>query len=285
MESAQPQTFEVTPENFQTAVVERSREVPVVLLFWAQEVMPSADLRRSLENTARGYQGKVFIGLVDVARDPTLAQHLRVQSLPSMRVVQGGQLVHQFDGPQTDTSLRALLDQLTLSPADALREDLADLIAAGDYDRAVAVLQQAIAEEPQNQGFRVELADVLALQGRVDEARQVLAGVPEDAEERGRPQARIEFLEEAAGLETQDELERRLAGDDGDLDARYGLAVHAAVAGDYSRALDQALAILQADRQFRDDLGRLTMIRIFLVLGKGSELASRYRRRMFNFMH
>lgn len=279
------QTFEVTPENFQSDVLERSQQAPVVLLFWAQEVMPSAAQKRDLEQIAGAYRGKVFIGLVDVARDPTLAQHLRIQGLPSMRVVQGGQLVHQLDGPQTDSALRALLDQLTMSSAEVLRQELGALLETGQFDRAMAMLQQAIAEEPQNHGFRLEMADLLARQGRVDEARQVLAGVPEDTDDRERPQARIEFLEEAAGLEPAATLAQRVAADGADLEARYGLAVHAAAAGDCEQALDEALAILQADRTFRDDIGRLTMIRVFHLLGKGSELASRYRRRMFNFMH
>jgi putative thioredoxin len=282
---AQQSTFEVTPENFQSGVVERSRQLPVVLLFWAQEVMPSAAVRRDLEQLARGYGGKVLIGLVDVARDPTLAQHLRVQGLPSIRVVQDGQLVHQLDGPQSEAALRSLLDQLTMSSAELLREDLAGLLEAGDLDRAQALLQEALQEEPNNPAFRVELADLLARRGSLEEARQALAGVPEDVEERDRPRTRIEILEEAAGLEAPEALSGRLAQNPDDLEARYQLAVHAAAAGDYQLALDEALAILQADREFREDLGRLTMIRVFLLMGKGSELASRYRRRMFNFMH
>jgi putative thioredoxin len=283
--SQEQTTFEVTPENFQSGVVERSKQVPVILLFWAQEALPSAEVRRDLERLAQGYAGKVCVGLVDVARDPTLAQHLRVQGLPSIRVVQGGQLVHQLDGPQTESALRSLLDQLTMSSAELLREDLAELLDRGELDRALGMLQQALQEEPHNHSFRVELADLLARKGEVDEARRVLDSVPADAEERDRPQARIEFLEEAAGLPAPAELARRLEADDGDLEARYALAVHRAVAGDYQHALDEALTILQRDRAFRDDLGRLTMIRIFKLMGKGSELASRYRRRMFNFMH
>ena len=277
--------FEVSPDNFQAGVVERSRQVPVVLLFWAQEVLPSTEIRRDLETLARGYGGKVVVGLVDVARDPTLAQHLRVQGLPSIRVVHDGQIVHQLDGPQTENALRSLLDQLTMSSADLLREDLAALLDAGDLDQALAVLQQALQEEPQNQAFRVEFADVLARKGQLDEARQVLAGIPEDTEERDRPQTRIEFLEEAPGLPPAEELAARLSRDEDDLEARYGLAVQAAAAGAYERALEEALAILRTDRGFRDDIGRLTMIRIFKLMGKGSELAGRYRRRMFNFMH
>ncbi|HEX7036537.1 MAG TPA: tetratricopeptide repeat protein [Pseudomonadales bacterium] len=279
------QTFEVTPQNFQSHVIDRSRQAPVILLFWAPEVIPSAEMRRALENVARGYQGKVFIALVDVARDPTLAQHLRVQGLPSLRVVQNGQLVHQMDGAQPESTLRALLDQLTLSSAELLKEDLAALLEAGDYRRALTLLQQAIDEEPQNAAFKVELADVLARQGQAEEARRVLAAVPEGTDERDRPETRIELLEEAAGFEPLEELEAALAKDPADLETRYRLAVRAAVAGDYQRALDEALTILRTDRAFRDDLGRLTMIRVFKLMGKGSELASRYRRTMFNYLH
>jgi putative thioredoxin len=190
-----------------------------------------------------------------------------------------------MDGPQPESTLRALLDQLTMSSADLLKEDLSGLLEAEDYDRALAVLQQAIEEEPQNQAFRVELADVLARKGEPAEARRALAGVPEGAAERDRPEARIELLEEVAGLEPLEALERKLAGNPDDLETRYRIAVHAAAAGDYPRALEESLAILKADREFRDDLGRLTMIRVFKLMGKGSELASRYRRMMFNFMH
>jgi len=284
-QASSEQTFDVTPENFQSAVVERSRQVPVILLFWAQEVLPSAEQRRTLESAAPAYAGKVFVGLVDVAREPTLAQHRRVQGLPSIRVVHDGQIVHQLDGPQTENALRALLDQLTMSSAELLREDLAALLEAGELDRAQAMLQQALEEEPQNQAFRVELADLLARRGEIEQARRLLTGIPEDTEDRERPQARIEFLEEAPGLPAPAELEARLAGDQRDLEARYGLAVHAAAAADYQRALDEALEILKQDRAFRDDIGRLTMIRVFKLMGKGSEMASTYRRRMFNFMH
>jgi putative thioredoxin len=53
----------------------------------------------------------------------------------------------------------------------------------------------------------------------------------------------------------------------------------------YETALELAMDILRSDREFRDDIGRLTMIRIFALLGKGNDMAGRYRRKMFNFMH
>lgn len=281
----QSTVFDVQPQSFQADVLDRSQQVPILLLFWAEQVPPSADSKRELEVLVEQYQGKALLGLVDVAQDPTLAQHLRVQGVPSIRVIKGGQLVEQLDGPQPEHVLRALLDQLTLSPADQLHEQLQLLVGSGDFQSALQLLQQAINEEPNNPGFRVELADVLVLKGELDEARKVLAGVPKDADDIDRPQTRLELAEEAAGMPDLNELIEAHQRDADDLETRYQLAVVGATAGNYELALEHAMAILQQDRKFRDDIGRTTMIRIFGLLGKGSDLAQQYRRKMFAFMH
>jgi len=277
--------FDVNPQNFQTDVIDRSRSVPVVVLFWAQQVPPAADARAVLERLVQQYQGKVALALVDVARDQSLAQHLRVQALPSVRVVREGQLVEQLEGPQAESTFTALLDELTMSSADVLKAQLEVALESGDYDAALQLLQRAISEEPKNQAFRIELADVLVRQGSLDDARQVLAGIPEDAEGRERPQNRLEIVEEAGGLGSREELARARSENPEDLDACYRLAVVEAAAGELENALELAMTILRRDRKFRDDIGRTTMLRVFTLLPKGSELAQRYRRRMFNFMH
>lgn len=285
MQEPQASIVNATVENFQNDIVERSKQTPVIMLFWADQVPPSVDARRVLEQQVTAAAGKALLALVDVAADPTLAQHLRVQGLPSVRVIVDGQIADQLEGPQPDEAYVQLVETLTLSGADLIKAQLEQVLASGDFDSAIEMLQQAVNDEPSNMAFRVEFADVLVRGGRLDDARSVLASIPEDTAERERPQQRLEFAEEAAGLGELAVAETAVSADDDDLEARYRCAVLYAASGDYEQALDSAMAILQADRGFRDDIGRLTMIRIFAVLGKGSELASAYRRRMFNFMH
>jgi putative thioredoxin len=282
---ARTHVFGVTPQTFQTDVIERSREAPVLLLFWAEQVRPSAQTRQLLETMVTRYQGKVWLGLVDVSREQTLAQHLRVQTLPSVRVIRDGQIVEQLDGPQGETTFQRLLDALTLSSSDLLRAQLDECLDQGDFEAALNLLEQAIGEEPANQAFRVELADVYVRLGRIGAARQVLAAFPEETEGRDGPVARLEFVEEAGALAPRSELEAAHARDPADLDTCYALCVARANDGAYEEALELALSILERNRKFRDDAGRTVMIRIFRLLPKGSELAGRYRRRMFNFMH
>ncbi len=278
-------SINITPETFQTEVVERSNSVPVFVLFWAEQVPPSVQTRQLLETLMGQYGGKAVLALSDVSQDQSLAQHLQVQGLPSIRVVQRGKIVEQLDGPAQETQLRALLDALTQSPTDMLKEQLDLMLEQGDFETAMAMLQQAVQEEPSNQGFRVELADVLIRKGDLDDARTVLASIPADTEERERPQNRLEFVEEAAAFAPAAELAAQLADDGDNLELKYQLSIALVVAGDFEAGLTQAMDILRRDREFRDDIGRLTMIRVFALLGKGNELATRYRRKMFNFMH
>ena len=281
---AQPTVFEVDLATFQGDVVARSQETPVILLFWAEQIAPAADAKRTLEALAKQYHGKFALGLCDVARIPQLAQQLRVQGVPSIRVIVDGQIADQLDGPQGEAVLRQLIDGLTVSDSDRLKALLEEHLAARDWQGALAVLEQALKAEPNNVGFKVEWADLLARKGDVEGATTVLATIPEDTPERERPVARLELAEEAADMNQRKALER-VAANGADLDARYEAAVTQAVAGDHAEALDHCMEILRQDRKFRDDAGRTTMIKIMATMGKGSELAQRYRRRMFAFLH
>jgi putative thioredoxin len=285
----QANVFDVKAQSFQTDVVERSRQVPVVLLFWTAQIPAAATMRQTLEALAGQYGGKFVLGLIDVARDQgvaqQLAQQLRVQSLPSVRVISEGQILEQLDGPQGEALLRKMLDRLTMSSGDLLREELKELLAAKDYRGALRVLQEALKAEPNNPAFKVEQADLLALTGDIEKARGVLASIPEGTEGRDRPTTRLQLIDEGAALPPLATIRDALAKDAVSLELTYQAAVREAVQGEYEAALEHAMTILRRDRKFREDAGRTLMVRIFALLGKGSELAARYRRAMFNFMH
>jgi len=285
MELGNSNIFEVTPQNFQKEVAERSRSMPVLMLFWAAQVPPSVTSRKSLEALMPAYQGKAALALVDVAREQMLAQQLRIQNLPALRVVHQGQMAEQLDGPQSERVYKKILDQLTMSSGEMLRASLEEVLEARDFTTALQILQSSIEQEPNNPAFRVELADVLARAGGVEEARKALATIPDDAPDRKRPMMRIEFAEEAAGLDDTATLRNRLAGAPDDLEACYALCIRLVAEEACEEALEIALEILRKNRAFRDDIGRLTLIRIFDLLGKGAPLATTYRRRMFNYLH
>ena len=92
-------------------------------------------------------------------------------------------------------------------------------------------------------------------------------------------------MQESAGMPKMEELEQTEITEFNRLEVSYSKAIWFVAAEKYEQALDLCLEILSTDREFRDDIGRLTMIRIFDLMDKGDELASVYRRKMFNLMH
>ena len=280
---AKPAVFNVELPSFSTDVVERSKEVPVVLLFWTDEIAPAADTKRQLETLASPYQGKFALALCDVAQTPELAQQLRVQGIPSIRVIANGQIGHQLDGPQGEAVLRQMIDELTMSGSERLKEGLERLIAVRDWEAALGLVRQALTEEPNNASFRVELADLLARKGDLDDARVALESIAEGTSERDRPAARLEIAEAAAAVDGGAPGSRPRPGADDH--ALYDAAMREAANENYEAALEYCMTILRTDRTFREDAGRKTMITIMTAMGRGSELAQRYRRRMFAFMH
>ena len=275
----------VTVESFQTDVIDKSQSIPVVVLFWAEQIPLSVQGKALLEQLLTEYQGKFVLALSDVSIDQNLAQRLQVQGLPSIRVIHLGQMAEQIDGPADETQLRAILDGLTESAVDAIKGDLESMLASGDFASVIALLQESIQEEPKNQSLRVELADALVRKGDLDDARTVLASIPEGTTELERPQNRLEFVEEVAAMDSLDALQQAISSTPDDLEIRYQLAIALIVAERYEDGLDSCMEILRGDREFREDIGRLTMIRVFNMLGKGNEIAGKYRRKMFNLMH
>ena len=278
-------SINVSIENFQSDVVDASQNMPVVLLFWAEQVPESAQVKGMAEKVMVDYDGKALLALSDVAQDQSLAPRLQVQGLPSIRIIHKGAIAEQIDGAVDETRLRTVMDALTQSSIDAMQGNLDQMLAVGDFATAVATLQQSIQEEPNNQALRVELADVLVRKGDLDDARTVLASIPEETEGRLRPQNRLEFVEEAAAMDSVEDLQAAIAANPQDLESRYALAIVQMVVGETELALQICLDILREDREFRDDIGRLTMIRIFDILGKGNETATKYRRKLFNALH
>jgi len=283
--NTQKLTFEVAAETFQEDVIDRSRTSPVVMLFWAEQVPESVQMRDTFLALVEQYGGKFALGLVDVARDQSLAQHLRVQGLPSLRIVNDGQIVDQKDGPQDEAVLRDLLDSLTMSSSDKIADQLAALIASGNIENALLLVRQALQEEPHNNDFKVEYADLSVRNNDFEAARKILADIPEDFIGRKRPAMRLDLAQEVQEYPELDELQTALETDPDNLQLRYQAAVRFATRYEYEPALEMCLGILQADRNYMDELGRTTMIRIFDLLEKENPLLGQYRRRMFAFLH
>ena len=190
--------IDVTDENFQTEVLDKSSEVPVVVDLWAPWCGPCKTLGPIIEKVIDDTGGKVVLAKVNVDENPGLSQAFKVQSIPAVYAVKDGAVVDGFMGSYPEHAVQEFVDSLL--PSEEERA-VAELIEAGDEGS----LRIALSMEPANEDVIVALADLLVRDGNNDEALGLLARIPES--DRTRHVAALARVGEAP----QDDYDQQLA--------------------------------------------------------------------------
>ncbi|HSN39567.1 MAG TPA: tetratricopeptide repeat protein [Burkholderiales bacterium] len=278
-------SIDVDLSNFERIVLEGSRQVPVIVDFWAPWCAPCRALKPVLEKLAGEYQGRFTLAKINSDENQELAAQYGVRGIPNVKAFVDGELVDEFSGALPEAAVREFIGRVVPSPAEELRLQAGALYRqTRDAAPALELLAQAAALDAQNEVIRIDRAEILCDSGKAGEARQLLETLSPLAQMDDRVaalRARIEFAASASAAPDPGELERRIAQSENDLDARLQLARLRVAREDYAAALDQLLEIIRRDRSFRDDAARKTMLQVFSLLGARqdqSELLSRYRR-------
>jgi putative thioredoxin len=244
--------FDVTEATWQQQVIERSREVPVVVDFWAAWCGPCRQLGPALEKATQERAGKVDLAKLDVDANQQLSAEYRVQGIPAVKAFRDGKVVAEFTGAIPPRQVEEWFGQLVPSEAELAA---AAAVTSGDEPALRAVL----AADPRNVAAATTLARILIARGDHEEALGLLDAVPQD------------FA--AAGLAARAWL------------ATHGVEVEKAFeawdSGDHATALDELQEAFASatDGETRDRL-RKVMVAIFTELGADHPLAREHRRRL-----
>jgi putative thioredoxin len=203
--------IDVTDATFQTDVLDKSSEVPVVIDLWAPWCGPCKTLGPILEKVIGETNGKVVLAKVNVDENPGLHQAFKVQSIPAVYAMKDGAVVDGFMGSYPEHHVKEFVDSLLLTDGQTA---VAELVAAGDEES----LRLALSMEPANEDVIVALGDLLVGDGRADEALALLARIPES--ERTRQVAARARLGSTPDDDYDEQLTALLDQVKGDDDAR-----------------------------------------------------------------
>lgn len=270
--------------SFMADVIEGSRDVPVIVDFWAPWCGPCKTLGPLLEKLVRQSGGKVRMVKINVDENQDLAAQFRVQSIPAVYAFKDGRPADGFMGALPESQLKQFIDRLVGGTANTVDEALAEakeMLDAGQVEAAQQMYQHILSQDQGNPTALAGVLRCLVLSGQQDTASEVLGQLPPELLAHSDIQAvktMLDLASESAG--EIGALEAKVAADPTDLQARYDLAMAFYGAGRKQEAADGLLDIMKTDRTWNDEQARKQLLKLFEAFGSTDPVTMGARRKL-----
>jgi putative thioredoxin len=283
-----PYVFDASAENFNRLVLENSHKGPVLVHFWTPKAAPCFILMPRLVKLAAEYGGKFLLVMLNADELPELARRFGVNSVPTVKFFWRGEVAHTIHGADPDSSFREVLDRFIAGDANRAHALGVAAWQSGNHQQARMLLANAAMAEPDNLAIPRDLAKLLWSEGEGEQALKLLDSLPPEA--RSAPEiaplhAHISLAESARLAPPLAELEARVAHNPSDLDAHYQRAALLLATDDFAGAMADLLFIARADRGYRRDIGRTSLLALFDLLGNAHPLTRQYRQLLSESLH
>ena len=294
-DGASPYVKDSSLATFAADVLEASREVPVIVDFWAPWCGPCKQLGPALEKAVKDAKGAVRLVKINIDENQEIARQLRIQSIPTVYAFRNGQPVDGFMGAIPDSQVRAFVQTLAGASAGAGGDQTAEILAAadeaaaaGDISTAAQAYGHLLQEEPGHPKAVAGLARCYLRSGDLERAKATLQLVRPDGvgDEAVRSvEAELKLREQsqtaAGGLEA---ARAKAQANPDDLQARYDLALAIDASGDRDAAISELLALVKRDRKWNEEAARKHLLTLFDAMGPTDARTIEARRKLSSIL-
>lgn len=275
-------------QTFMADVIEASREVPVIVDFWAPWCGPCKTLGPAIEAAVRAERGKVRLVKIDVDKNQRIAAQMRIQSIPAVYAFVDGRPVDGFMGALPPGQVKEFVTRIAgMGGAAAGLEEALEaaeqMLAEGAVADAAQTFGAILQEEPESLRALAGLVRCYVAAGNVEQAEQLLAGVP--AGKANDPhvlaaKAEIELARASSEAGEVGHLRALVEAEPANLQARFDLATALIGAKKTEEAVDQLLELFRRDREWNDGAAKAQLFKLFDLLGPKDPLTLKGRRRL-----
>lgn len=278
---------DTTEATFIKDVIDVSREVPVIVDFWAPWCGPCKTLGPALEAAVIAAKGKVRMVKVNVDENQMIAQQLRIQSIPTVFAFFQGQPVDAFQGALSPSEVKKFVEKIAALAGDGGLADALlaaeEMLAEGAVVDAVETFAAILGEEPENGAAFAGLIRCHLALGEIDQAEALAKGASAaivKTKEFEAARAQIELARQAAKAGPVAELSRAVEADPANLQARFDLATALHASGKVEEAVDELLELFRRDREWNDGAARAQLFTIFDALKATDPIVLKGRRKL-----
>jgi putative thioredoxin len=279
-----PNVLNAYEQTFQQTVIERSREVPILVDFWAPWCGPCRVLSPLLEELAGAGDGAWLLVKVNTDENQALARKYNVQGIPFCVLFKDGTVVDSFVGVQSKPTIQRFLQKwLPPQENDAL-SGIESHIRNSDFQAAQQTLDQVLATTPDDERARLAYARLELAQGKPAEALEHLEQLSVTGSyvhEKWAFTAQAHFIQNLPHpFPPVNELEAAVEANPGDIEARFRLGSAAALLDARAIAAEQFLWILQWNRSWKEEAARMALLDLFAMWGEDAPETAHYRQKM-----
>ncbi len=286
---------DVGQKEFMAEVIDASKEVPVIVDFWAPWCGPCKTLGPMLEKAVAATKGKVRMVKVDIDKNQALAAQMRIQSIPAVYAFKGGRPIDGFVGALPESQIKQFVQRLAAAGGpteedNVIEEALGqakDLLDAGNHAAAGNLYAQILQHDPENPQAIAGHLRCLIKAGNAGEAREILKELPPEIAK--NPEivavaATLEIAESGAKAGATQPLRDKVAADPADHQARFDLAMALFAEGQKESAVDELLELFRRDRKWNEGAARAQLVKFFEAFGPTDPLTIAGRKRLSSLM-